>query len=144
MSNREQVRDRHERLEALHVLRHCDRYELRALASAVEERPFVEGEVLCRTGEAADEVFFVIHGHLGVVSEGQLVATLAPGAIAGELGPLGPAVRCADLVALNDGWMFAVPATTLRRLLCDSPGLRKGITPVLAERAEENEGRVSA
>jgi CRP-like cAMP-binding protein len=144
MGHRKQVRDRQERLGALEVLRHCDRHELQALAAEAEERSFAEREVVCRTGEPAEEVYFVTDGHLGVVAGDQLVATLAPGAIAGELGPLGPAVRCADLVALTDVEAFAVPATALRRLLCDSPGLRKGVTPVLAERAEDNEGRIHA
>lgn len=144
MSNRQQIQHRQERLAALHVLRHCDADELRALAGAVVERHFWPGEVLCITGEPADEVFFLLRGHLRVVSGDDLVATLAPGAVAGELGPLGPAVRCADLVALTAGEVYVAPATALRRLLCDCPGLRKGITPVLAERAEENARRIHA
>lgn len=141
MRHRKEVR---ERLAELDVLRHCDRHELKSLADAVGERSFVEREVVCRTGEPADEVYFLTAGNLGVVSGDQLVATLAPGAIAGELGPLGPAVRCADLVALTDVEALAVSASDLRRLLSESPGLRKGVTPVLAERAEDNEGRVDA
>jgi CRP-like cAMP-binding protein len=144
MSIRRKVRDRQERLAALEVLRHCDRHELKALADAVDERTFAEREVVCRTGEPADEVYFLTKGNLGVVNGDQLVATLAPGAIAGELGPLGPAVRCADLVALTDVEALAVSASALRVLLSESPGLRKGVTPVLAERAEDNEGRIDA
>ena len=141
MGHRQQVRERQDRLEALYVLRHCERHELRALAEVAVERPFAEREVVCRTGDPAEEVYFITRGHLGVVSGGDLVATLAPGAIAGELGPLGPAVRCADLVGLTAGEALAVPATALRRMLCESPGLRRAVTPVLAQRAEENERR---
>jgi CRP-like cAMP-binding protein len=141
---RHETRERAERLAGLDVLRHCDRYELRMVARAATERSVPEGTVICRTGDPADEVFLLAAGSLGVVADGEIVARLAPGAIAGELGPLGPAVRCADLVALTDAELFVMSATALRHLLSDSPGLRKGITPLLARRADENHQRAMA
>ena len=141
---RHETRERAERLAELDVLRHCDRYELRMVERAATDRSFPQGTVICRTGEPADEVFFLAEGSLGVVADGDVVARLAPGAIAGELGPLGPAVRCADLVALTDVVIFVVSATALRHLLSDSPGLRKGVTPLLAQRADENHQRALA
>lgn len=138
---RHETKDRIDALAGLEVLRHCDRHELKQLAEHVTERSFRSGEVLCRRGQPAEEVYFLATGNLAVVADGQLVATLAPGAIAGELGPLGPAVRCADLVALSDGELLVISATALRRMLAESPGLRRGVTPVLADRAEENDQR---
>ena len=138
---RQRTRNRADALAELHVLRHCDRHELEALAAVVSERRVEAGESICRRGEPADEVFFLAHGNLAVVADGQLVATLTPGSIAGELGPLGPAVRCADLVALTGADLFVVSAEGLRRMLSESPGLRRGVTPVLADRADQNEQR---
>ena len=138
---RHHTKNRVDALAGLHVLRHCDRHELEALAAVVSERRFEAGEVICRRGEPADEVFFLAHGNLAVVADGQLVATLTPGSIAGELGPLGPAVRCADLVGLTGGDLFVTSATGLRRMLSESPGLRRGVTPVLADRADQNAQR---
>ena len=128
-----------ERLGALSVLQHCDRTELRQLARTVEVREAGERDVLCRRGEASDEVYLVARGYLGVVVDDELVATMTPGDIAGELGPLGPGIRNADLVALTDLEVFVLRAASLRQLLGDCPGLRRSLTPILASRTDDAE-----
>ncbi len=142
--NRRAAKKRIEELGRMEILRHCDRQELSVLADVLGERPFSAGEVLCRTGDKADEVYLVHEGNLLVrTSGGDVVATLASGAIAGELGALGASVRSADLVAASDGSVFVTDAASLRRALSECMGLRKAITPLLAERIDENEQRSS-
>lgn len=140
--NRRSTKKRIEELARMDVLRHCDRQELTVLADILGDRPFRAGEVLCRTGEVADEVYLVHEGAVSVRSaDGTVVATLAAGSIAGELGPLGASVRSADLVGESDGSVFVTDAASLRRALAECMGLRKAITPLLAQRIDENEHR---
>lgn len=135
------MRQRVEALADLEVLRFCDRHEVVQLAGVFGPRPVAEGEVLCRTGDEAEDVYLVTRGYLAVVVDDELVATLGRGSVASELAPLGGQPRCADLIAMTDGEVFAAPSLALSVLLADCPGLRKAVTPLLAERAERNRER---
>lgn len=140
---RRMTKQRVDEMADMDVFRHCDRRELSTLAGALRERAFRADQFLCSTGQPADEVFIVRRGHLLVRVGTDIVATLGTGAIAGELGVLGGSVRSADLVALDDGSVFVASAASLRWALSECQGLRRAITPVLADRAEENSRRLA-
>ena len=135
------TRERIEELRQMAVLEHCDKHELATLAGVLRERAFRADQVLCRAGACADEVWFVRRGNLGVRMDGTVVATLGAGDIAGELGVLGGSGRSADLVALDDGAVYVTSATSLRWALAECPGLRRAVTPLLAERTASNDAR---
>lgn len=135
------TKERIEELRHLSVLEHCDRHELATLAGVLRERTFRADQVLCRAGDCADEVWFVRRGNLGVRMQGSVVETVGAGDIAGELGVLGGTGRSADLVALDDGSVYVTSATSLRWVMAECPGLRRAVTPLLAERTAANEAR---
>lgn len=137
-------RARIDQLAELELLRFCDRHELRRLAEVFRIRAVRQGEVLCRAGDEADSVYLVADGYLGVVVGGELVATLGRGALAGELAPLGAQARCADLHVMADGEVLEAPARELALLLAECQGLRKAVTPLLAERVEQSRRRASS
>ncbi len=136
-SDRRRRKEEAERLGSLAVLRHCDRRELAAVADAVVRHELEAGHVLYRAGAPADGAAIVEHGRLDVVRDGAVVATLGSGEVVGELGPLGAKARNADVVARTGATVLELSSADLRRLLADCGGLRRGLTPVLAERAQE-------
>lgn len=123
-------------LRSLHVLRFCDDAELGQIDQAAERLAVGAGHVLVHAGERSEDAFVVVSGTLDVVVGDDLVVGLGPGELAGELGPLGAKERSADLVARTDVEVLRLPDGVLRRLLADCGGLRRAVTPVLAERVD--------
>ncbi len=129
-------RKHHTALRDLAVLRRCDDRELDRIATAATERIASPGQVLCRAGDVADRAYVVVDGAVDVVVAGASVVSLGPGSIAGEQGVLSGGVRNADLVVEQPARLLELPAATLRVLLAECQGLRRTMTPLLAERAD--------
>lgn len=71
-----------------------------------------KGDVLFRTGDVAEGVFFLEKGRLAVLKETgfncrtQVVALLESGASIGEGGVLGDSLRSATIMAIEDSLLF--------------------------------------
>lgn len=75
------------------------------------------GRQLARTGEYGREAFFIVAGRVEVRREGDLVATLGPGDIAGELAVTGAVRRNADLVAATQVELIVFDGASFRSAL---------------------------
>ncbi len=95
--------------------------ELRALASVLESRTFASGALIMREGESASELLILRSGSARVTGRdlaGQTVtlATLAPGAVLGEIGLLRDVPRTATVVAEGDVDAFVLTRAAFERL----------------------------
>ncbi len=78
--------------------------ELAALQSLLEQQHYAAGTVLCREGEPADSLFFILAGEVSVnvplayQRQGR-ISTLGPGTAVGEMAMLDRGKRSADIVA---------------------------------------------
>ncbi len=92
-------------LRRMAELSEFDEGELRALAGAMEENTFVDGEQLVRKGDRAGGLFVVLSGQVdvSVVQNGQrvVVATLSAGESFGHLALLEDHRRMADVEAVG-------------------------------------------
>ena len=99
--------------------------ESAGILSATTQVVLKKGEVLFRTGDVAEGVFFIEKGRLAVLKETgfnhrtQVVALLEPGASVGEGGVLGYAPRSATIIAVDESVLFC---------------LNRGILATLAEK----------
>lgn len=72
------------------------------------------GRVLARTGEFGREAFFIVAGRIEVRRDGEQVALLGPGDVAGELAVTGAVRRNADLVAATDAELIVFDGASFR------------------------------
>ena len=78
--------------------------ELAALEALLERRHYQAGAVLCREGESADSLFFILAGEVSVsvplaYQRDGRISTIGPGSAVGEMGMLDRGRRSADIVA---------------------------------------------
>ena len=81
-----------------------DADELAALEALLERRQYQAGAVLCREGEPADSLFFILAGEVSVsvplaYQRDGRISTIGPGSAVGEMGMLDRGRRSADIVA---------------------------------------------
>ncbi len=81
--------------------------ELKRLESYLEPRSYQKGEYICRIGQPATELFFILSGEVSVVipvdhrREGR-IKTLSAGTAFGEMAVLDRGLRSADVIADTD------------------------------------------
>lgn len=94
------------------------------------------GTVLFRTGDEGDACFIIESGSLQVSTalDGQELATLAPGAVVGELALLLDEPRSATVVALTDTRLLELRRSDLDTLMADHPALSMALTRALGRR----------
>jgi NTE family protein len=104
------------------------------------KRMFIPGgQILFRENEAADSLYFVISGCLGVIvrdSTGPdvLIARVAAGETVGEMAFLDGGVRSATVEALRDTELLKLDKTSYEDLLVRNPGFVQALMSLLVRR----------
>jgi sulfate permease, SulP family len=99
-----------------------------ALASYLQPLELARGETLCREGEAADSMFFVESGRIGIVmahADGTAARLRSLGArsILGEMGLYRNALRSASAIAERASVVYVLTRESLQTLERADPGL---------------------
>jgi NTE family protein len=97
------------------------------------------GQILFRENEAADSLYIVITGCLGVVVQGNegrdvLVARIAAGETVGEMGVLDGNVRSATVEALRDTELLKLDKASYEDLLVRNPKAMRAPISMLVRR----------
>lgn len=111
------------RLASHRLFAGLDQEQLARVAPHVDEVTIPQGTTFIRQGQAAFEMVALRTGSVGVVADGQHVATLSDGDVVGEIGVLDHRPRTADVVALTDIDVFVVDRRSLPSMLQDLPAL---------------------
>jgi hypothetical protein len=96
----------------------------------LDRRRFAPGELMIRKGDAADELFLILQGHLSVTldlpgGERKRLATLSSGMVVGELALTSPgARRAADVWADSEVDCYTLAASELARLSETDPAIK--------------------
>lgn len=91
--------------------------DINTLASLGDRFTVPAGRQLARTGEYGREAFVIVAGRVEVRRDGDLVATLGPGDVAGELAVTGAVRRNADLVAATEVELIVFDGASFRSAL---------------------------
>ncbi|MBV9491902.1 MAG: cyclic nucleotide-binding domain-containing protein [Verrucomicrobia bacterium] len=97
--------------------------QIGALAAHVEEVHLCAGEVLFRQGDVAESSYLLLSGEVRIQlatpaeGDGRTLATLGPGAILGEVGPLVKSPRTATAVASADSRLWRISTGTFHDAL---------------------------
>jgi len=123
--------------------------DLPVLAGLVEVRDLRDGEVLVHEGSADDRLYVVASGLVGVVkfhdSDARLtVATLGPGALAGEMGFVDGTPYQSSLVALGGARVLGLARERLESLLASHPAVVYHVMRGIIRVVHETQRRLSA
>ena len=100
------------------------------------------GHVLFREGDTGDTMFVVIEGAVEVSHGDQLIETIEPGGIIGELALIDTAPRSASAIASTPGRLVAVGKDEFTFLVQEHPTFALLVMKVMAERLRRANDRV--
>ena len=123
------------RLTDLPLFEGLDDEALRTVAKVAQEVSVSEGAELVREGDYSYELSIIEEGQAEVVSDGEVVATLGPGDIFGEVGVVRKDLRNATVRASTPMRLFTLTGWDLRRLRNRMPQLAERIQALAAERS---------
>lgn len=123
-----------EHIAAVPIFSHCTRRQLQEIARVADELTVAEGAVLARQGAVGSELFVIIEGTVKVTRDDQLVATVGPGGVVGELAVLARAPRNATVTAETKLDVLVLTPLGLSQLLDDIPGLAKHLLQEVVDR----------
>ena len=134
--------DRFERLTLLGgvpLFSGLDVDELESIAEVTSLRAHDPGETVFTQGETGAEMLVIVEGSVDVVHRSRdaarSLATLAPGAVVGELAIFRGSPQAADVVAGDDGFVgLVIDADTLDRILQERPQIALALLAALAEK----------
>ena len=128
-------------LEQLKLFRGLPREEIAAVAMLAAEERFSDGEVLFREAEEGNSLYLLTEGELLVQRKEQLVATVRPGEVVGEMAVIDSQPRSADVIARGDVTTLSIDRFDLLGLLERRPMLNRGFLQMLSGRLRERSSR---
>ena len=117
---------RHSRLATLAripLFAYCTEPELLAIAGCTRPVKLPAGALVFRQGDAGQELYLVISGHLAVLKDGEEIATLGPGSNFGEMAMLDEPRRSASVRVSDEAELLVIHREAFFRLLKSDPTL---------------------
>jgi CRP-like cAMP-binding protein len=99
------------------------RPQLEAVAHAVDEEVFAQGQRVLRRGLTGSGFYVILEGEASIQLEGESIATLGPGDFFGEASVLTGQPPSADVVAKTLLRCVVVPGPELEEFLVERPRL---------------------
>lgn len=106
----------------------------RQLLLACHKVSVAKGDLLIRTGDAADALYFVLSGRFVVMAKGRPIAFVSDGEPLGELGFFSEGARTTDVVATRDSSVLKLSRTAYDIIARDNPDLPASILKIMAMR----------
>ncbi len=128
------------RLSEVQIIRSLPPQEVQAIIAFVEERSFMDGEVVFRKGDEGDALYLVLDGGARVVDGERLLATLGKGAAFGEMALLTGEPRNATVSALGALRAYRIARDDFNHLMGRSRALADAVHRLLEERLEARHG----
>ena len=137
----EVLRERTGFLSGLKLFATLPTQELEYAARLATEKQFFDGQVLFREAEPGSSLFLILDGSLEVRRKEQLIATLYPGEVVGELSVLDSQPRSADVVARGEVRTLILAGQDLLALMDRRPALARSFISMLSTRLRRRSSR---
>ena len=109
--------------------------ELQLIATMFEPVAFADGEVICRVGDPATQVYVIAAGEVEVRrGDGSIIDVLRHGDVVGEYGMLGPGRRRATLVSRGESRALSLDYPRFQRFLLAFPESALALLKVTVDR----------
>jgi NADH dehydrogenase len=102
-------------------------------AAAVRREHFIAGEVLFHQGDIGDRIYFVVTGEADVEVNSEVVATVGPGSVIGEIALVKETVRTATIRVKSDLDTASVAAETFHTLVAHFPGVKEAMEEIMGK-----------
>ena len=136
-----EIAERVEVLQGLKLFRGLPRDEVAAVAMLAVEEHYSDGDLLCREAEDGNCLYLLTAGELLIRRKEQVVSTVAPGEVVGEMAVLDAQPRSADVEARGDVTVLSIARFDLLALLERRPALNRGFLQMLSSRLRERSSR---
>ena len=123
------------RLADMPLFEGLDDESLRTVSKAAQEVSVQEGAELVREGDYSYNLTVIDEGQAEVVNDGEVVATLGPGDVFGEIGVLRKGLRNATVRATTPMRLITLTGWDLRRLRNRIPQLEERVSALATERS---------
>lgn len=97
-------------------------------------RDVAAGETLFEKGDAGDTMYVVLEGRIEVSVNGELVDSLGPGSLLGEMAIVSEQPRSASATAAEDSKVVSIDETWFIYLIRQTPTFGIHVMSVMAER----------
>jgi small-conductance mechanosensitive channel len=130
------------------ALRHVELFraltegDVNELTEALSVRRIPAGAAVVQAGEAGASLFVVVEGLLEVRGGTEVLATLGPGEVFGEMSLLTGVPRSATVVAATDALLFEIFDHQLRPILHRRPELAEALGAIVEQRQQANRNRM--
>ena len=108
------------RLKAIPIFSDLSEEEANRLATFATETSVAEGQILMKQGDFSTELIAIEEGTADVIQNGTKVASLAEGALIGEMGLLERRPRNADVIATSPMRVIKLTHWEIRRMSEDT------------------------
>jgi CRP-like cAMP-binding protein len=131
----------HDHLTSVPLFSDLSEDELDEVAKAATELRFPAGKVLMRQGQTAHEMFVVVEGTLDVTRDGEHVADIDAGGVAGEIALLTHEHRNSTVATKTDALVLHIDGRRFTAVMDDIPQIAAKLLPVIAARMASNVGQ---
>jgi hypothetical protein len=121
-------------LRAVHMFRLTPDYVLAELSGILKELDLEAGVTLIKEGDIGDCMFVIVHGAVKVQRGADVVASLGPRDIVGEMSMLDPEPRSASVVTTAPTRVLRIDRGDFYDLMADRIEIAQGVLSVLCER----------
>ncbi len=120
-----------------------------AMADRIRWFSLPGGQVLCETGETADDLYFVRAGRLAAIrheegQEPQFLGVIRPGEPAGEMALIAGAPHSASVVAIRDSEILSLSREDFFDAAEHNPALMIELAQLMLQRSRQTSGRNTA
>ena len=115
----------------------CSPDELERVARHSDDVDLREGQILMREGTSGRECFFIAEGEAVVRIDDEVIATVGPGEVVGEMAVLDHEPRSATVVAATPIRAIVMTAQQFSAVADSCPSVAKRLMGTLAQRLRE-------
>ena len=123
-----------ERLAGLPLFADLDDGERAEVAACAREINIAAGDTLATEGENAYEFFVIEAGEANVHKDGQLIGSVGPGDVVGEIGLLVTGARTASVVATTPMTLVAIFSRDFKQIEKRMPAIATSLRATMRER----------
>ena len=123
-----------ERLAGLPLFADLDDGERAEVAACAREINIAAGDTLATEGENAYEFFVIEAGEANVHKDGQLIGSVGPGDVVGEIGLLVTGARTASVVATTPMSLVAIFSRDFKQIEKRMPAIATSLRATMRER----------